>query len=103
MKVNDVEVTIQQVNYSNGCGINMGLRFRHADLEPFIVRQWHFKDESTIQLSHEAITCLGKGMADILGIDLIRLTPMDMTGLRLDEDIYMTIDAEILKSGEVEP
>lgn len=87
--MNDVEVIVQQVNYANGYGTNMSLRHKDAGLEPFIVRQWHFKEVSTLIQSEEAITCLGKGMADTLGTQMIRLDPDDRTDYQLDEDIYI--------------
>lgn len=83
--MNDVEVILQQVNYANGHGLEMGLRHQNAGLEPFIVRQWEFKENPAIQ-SLEAITCLCKGMADTLGTDMIRLAPVDRTHIQLDED-----------------
>ena len=84
--MNDVEVILQQVNYANGFGIEMGLRHRDAGLEPFIVREWTFEEIPRID-SLEAITCLGKGMADTLGTDMIRSPPVDRTHIQLDEDI----------------
>lgn len=83
--MNDVEVIMQQVNYADGYGLEMGLRHRNAGLEPFIVRQWTFKEIPIIQ-SLEAITSLSKGMADTLGTDMIRLAPVDRTHIQLDED-----------------
>ena len=87
--MNDVEVIVQRVNYANGYGIDMSLRHIDAGLEPFIVRQWHFKDVSTLIQSEKAITCLGKGMADTLGTQMICLDPDYKTDLQLDEDIYI--------------
>lgn len=87
--MNDVEVILQQVNYANGYGINMALRHKDAGLEPFIVRQWHFKELSTVHQSNEAITSLSKSMADTLGTQMIRLDPDDRIDLQLDEDIYI--------------
>lgn len=85
--MNDVEVILQRVNYANGYGLEMGLRHRNAGLEPFIVRQWEFKEIPTIGL--DAITCLSKGMADTLGTDMIQLMPADRTHIQLDDDTFI--------------
>ena len=86
--MNNVEVIIQRVRYANGYGVDLSLRHEHTNLEPFLVRDWHFK-EKIIPESMRAIVLLAEGMAATLGTNLIYLLSLDRTDLQLDDDIYI--------------